>query len=137
VKLLVIRFSSIGDLTQALSIPSFVKSYVPNSQIHFVTRADLAQLLENHPNIDKLWALEKSLGFSGLLKIIAELRKENYTHVYDAHNNLRSALIRLFLWKPKKLVRPMYRLKRYLLIQWHINLFEKPFSSKKSAPTSS
>ena len=130
-KLLIIRFSSIGDLTQALSIPSFVKSYVPKAQIHFVTRGDLAQLLENHPNIDKLWSLEKSLGFSGLLKIISELRTEDYTHVYDAHNNLRSALIRLFLWKPKKLVRPMHRLKRYLLIQWHINLFEKPFSGQR------
>lgn len=130
-KLLIIRFSSIGDLTQSLSIPSFVKSYVPQAEIHFITRADLAPLLHNHPGINRLWALEKSLGFSGLLKIIAQLRNENFTHIYDAHNNLRSALIRFLIWKPKKLVRPMYRMKRFLLIHFHINLFEKPFSGQR------
>lgn len=130
-KLLIIRFSSIGDLTQSLSIPSFVKSYVPQAEIHFITRADLAPLLHNHPAVDRLWALEKSLGFSGLLEIIAKLRNENFTHIYDAHNNLRSALIRFLIWKPKKLVRPMHRLKRFLLIRLHINLFEKPFSGQR------
>lgn len=130
-KLLIIRFSSIGDLTQALSLPSFVKSYVPQAQIHFITRADLAPLLQNHPDIDRTWSLEKSLGFSGLLKIISKLRKENFTHIYDAHNNLRSASIRLLIWSPKKLVRPMMRIKRFLLIKFHINLFEQPFSGQR------
>ncbi|MBC7465810.1 MAG: glycosyltransferase family 9 protein [Bdellovibrio sp.] len=130
-KLLIIRFSSIGDLTQSLSIPSFVKSYVPQAEIHFITRADLAPLLHNHPNVNRLWALEKSLGLTGLLKLITQLRNENYTHIYDAHNNLRSALIRFLILKPKKLVRPMYRLKRLLLIRFHINLFEKPFSGQR------
>ncbi|MFZ3231608.1 MAG: glycosyltransferase family 9 protein [Pseudobdellovibrio sp.] len=130
-KLLIIRFSSIGDLTQALSISSFVKSYVPQAEIHFITRSDLAPLLQNHPNINLTWSLDKTSGFLGLLKIISKLREENFTHIYDAHNNLRSALIRLLLWKPKKVVRPMMRLKRFLLIQFHYNLFEKPFSGQR------
>lgn len=130
-KLLIIRFSSIGDLTQALSIPSFIKSYVPQAEIHFITRSDLAPLLENHPNIHRIWSLEKSLGFSGLLEIISELRAQNFTHIYDAHNNLRSFLIRLLIWGPKKLVRPMKRIKRFFLIKLHINLFEKPFSGQR------
>lgn len=130
-KLLIIRFSSIGDLTQSLSIPSFVKSYVPQAEIHFITRSDMAPLLKNHPAIDQVWSLEKSLGFSGLLKIIAQLRKENFTHVYDAHNNLRSLVMRLLIWKPITLVRPMHRFKRLLLIRFHINLFEKPFSGQR------
>jgi ADP-heptose:LPS heptosyltransferase len=131
VKLLIIRFSSIGDLTQALSIPSFVASYEPKAEIHFITRSDLAPLLKNHPHVHRIWAVEKVAGIKGLLQIILKLRKENFTHIYDAHNNLRSALIRFLIWKPRKLVRPMKRLKRFLLIRFHINLFEKPFSGQR------
>lgn len=131
VKLLIIRFSSIGDLTQSLSLPSFIKSNVPQAEIHFITRSDLAPILENHPQIHRVWSLQKSLGFSGLLKIIGELRKQNFTHIYDAHNNLRSAWIRSLILGPRKLVRPMKRIKRFFLIQFHINLFEMPFSGQR------
>lgn len=130
-KILIIRFSSIGDLTQALSIPSFIKYYVPQAEIHFITRKDLSTIVEGHPDIHKIWTLDRSEGFSGLQKLIKELRKQNYTHVYDAHNNLRSFFIRKFVKSDSTLVRPMMRLKRFLLIKFHINLFEKPFSGQR------
>lgn len=130
-KILIIRFSSIGDLTQALSIPAFLKNTNSETEIHFVTRKDLAQLADNNPNIKKVWSLDKKLGFAGLLQLISNLRKENFSHIYDAHNNLRSFFIRGIIWGPKKLVRPMYRWKRFLLLQFHINLFEQPFSGQR------
>ena len=114
-KILIIRFSSIGDLTQALSIPAFLKAANSKTEIHFVTRKDLAQLADNNPYIKKVWSLDKNTGFTGLIRLISNLRKENFTHIYDAHNNLRSFLIRALLLGPKKLVRPMYRWKRFLL----------------------
>ena len=130
-KILIIRFSSIGDLTQALSIPAFLKAANSKTEIHFVTRKDLAQLADNNPYIKKVWSLDKNTGFTGLIRLISNLRKENFTHIYDAHNNLRSFLIRALLLGPKKLVRPMYRWKRFLLLQFHINLFEQPFSGQR------
>lgn len=130
-KILIIRFSSIGDLTQALSIPSFIKSYVADAEIHFVTRQDLAPILENHPNIHKIWKLDRQTGFLGLLSLAKELRTQNFTHVYDAHNNLRSFFIRTFISANNTLVRPMMRFKRFLLIRFQINHFEKPFSGQR------
>ncbi len=130
-KILIIRFSSIGDLAQALSLPSFISLQHPEAEVHFITRADLAPLLENHPYIRKIWSLDKSTGIRGLLNLISLLRKENFTHVYDAHNNLRSFIIRLLLRKPKTLARPMMRFKRFLLLRFHINLFELPFSGQR------
>ena len=64
-KILIIRFSSIGDLTQALSLPGVIKSYHPQAEIHFVTRSDLASLVENHPDVTRLWTLDRKLGFKG------------------------------------------------------------------------
>lgn len=130
-KILIIRFSSIGDLTQALSIPSFIKSYVPQAEIHFVTRDDLSQLTENHPDIHKIWTLHRQTGFTGLIKLINKLNEHQFTHIYDAHNNLRSFFIRFFVRSEFTLTRPMMRLKRILLIKFHYNLFEKPFSGQR------
>lgn len=130
-KVLIIRFSSIGDLTQALSIPSLIHQHTPNAEIQFVTRQDLSGLLENNPHIQKIWKLDRKLGLGGLWKMIQELKKENFTHIYDAHNNLRSFLIRLFVSADHKLVRPMMRFKRFMLLQFHKNYFEKPFSGQR------
>lgn len=130
-KVLIIRFSSIGDLTQALSIPSLIHQHTPEAEIQFVTRQDLSGLLENNPHIRKVWRLDRKQGFSGLWKMIQDLKKENFTHIYDAHNNLRSFLIRLFVSAPQKLTRPMMRMKRFMLLQFHKNYFEKPFSGQR------
>lgn len=135
-KILVIRFSSIGDLTQALSIPSLIKHYHPKAELHFVTRLDLHTLLENHPHINHIWTLDRQRGLKGLLSLIRLLKKENFTHIYDAHNNVRSLLITLGLSArlsqiPKVLRRPMMRIKRFFLIRFQINFFEKPFSGQR------
>ena len=130
-KILIIRFSSIGDLTQALSIPSFIISNWPQTEIHFVTRKDLSAIIENHPHIQKIWTLDRNSGIKGLIKLIQELRRQKFTHVYDAHNNLRSFFIRTFINSEMVLVKPMMRLKRFLLINFQINLFEKPFSGQR------
>lgn len=130
-KVLIIRFSSIGDLTQALSIPGLINSYHPDAEIHFVTRQDLAELVLEHPAVFKVWSLDRKLGFSGLRSLTKELAKENFTHIYDAHNNLRSWYIRTFVKAAGKLTRPMMRFKRFLLINFQINLFEKPFSGQR------
>ncbi len=130
-KILIIRFSSIGDLTQALSIPAFIKSYVAQAEIHFVTRKDLAPIVENHPAIKKLWVLDRALGINGLFALAKELRAEKFTHVYDAHNNMRSLVIRMYVHADSTLVRPMMRFKRFLLIKFQKNLFEKPFSGQR------
>ena len=130
-KVLIIRFSSIGDLTQALSIPSLIKKYDAQAEVHFVTRLDLSTLLENNPHIHRIWSLDRKKGLKGLLQLICELRKENFSHIYDAHNNLRSFMIRHLVSAPNKLVRPMMRFKRFMLIRFQKNYFEKPFSGQR------
>lgn len=130
-KILIIRFSSIGDLTQALSLPAHIKSYVADAEVHFVTRDDLSEILQNNPHIKKIWTLKRSDGFSGLLKLARQLNAEGFTHIYDAHNNLRSFIIRHMVAAKYKLTKPMFRFKRFLLLNFHINHFEKPFSGQR------
>lgn len=140
-KILIIRFSSFGDVTQCLSVPSALQKKISDCEIHWVVRKDLSSLLENHPAIHHIWAYDRKSGLSGLLRMIWKLRAEKFTHIYDAHNNLRSWLINLFLLPPLDLsrsfhppqwiVRSIRRWKRFLLFNFRVNLFEQPFSGQR------
>lgn len=162
-KILILRFSSFGDVTQSLSIPSRlmdlckmttseVKSLHKkidlqsdnndnDMEIHWATRTDMACLLENHPHIHKIWLLDRKQKLAGLWRLIGELRKQNFTHIYDAHNNLRSLLIcllllpplNLFVWlnPPHFIRKSQKRWKRFLLFKFRINTYEQPFSGQR------
>ncbi len=129
-KILIIRFSSIGDVTQALSLPYLIKKKHPAAEIHFLTRSDFEDIIRCSKDVDQIWSLDKHKGVSGLWQMIQKLKQENYTIVYDAHNNLRSFFVRLFLNPKIKVVKPMYRMKRFLLLNFKINLFPEPFSGQ-------
>jgi lipopolysaccharide heptosyltransferase II len=136
-KILLIRFSSFGDVTQCLSVPSLLKEKIPEAEIHWVTRADMAPLLKDHPAITKIWQFDRKLGANGLIDLGKKLREEKFTHIYDAHNNLRS---RILCWimrfpfvfnRPQLLRRSIRRWKRFLLFKFRLNYFEMPFSGQR------
>ena len=137
-RILLIRFSSFGDVTQTLSVASRLAEM---GEVHWVTRFDLAPLLQDHPAIHQVWTLERREGVRGLIKLLLKIRSENFTHIYDAHNNLRSRLVCLVLspWlkpsalfsKPKVLRKSQKRWKRFLLFRFRLNTYEKPFSGQR------
>ena len=124
-KLLIIRFSSFGDIIQTLSVVEAFLRQNPNSEIHWAVRSEFSELLKHNKNITKIWALNKKEGFSGLWNLTKDLKKENYTHIYDAHNNLRSRFLSFFLWPKFFLRRSKDRFKRLLLFTFRINLYPK------------
>lgn len=133
-KILIIRFSSIGDVLQTLSVASRLKEEFSQAEIHAATQSRFVPFFKNHPGVAKVWSVPKKSGLSELWALSKELAKENFTHVYDAHNNLRSRLLvfmlRLRLKTFKFIRRPIYRLKRLFLFRFRWNLFEKPFSGQ-------
>ncbi len=124
-KLLIIRFSSFGDIIQTLSIVEAFLSEHPEAEVHWATRSDFVELLEHNPRIKKIWTLERRDGIKGLFRLIDQLKKENFTHIYDAHNNLRSFIMGFFLRPQNFLRRSKDRIKRILLFRFRINLFPK------------
>lgn len=137
-KILIIRFSSFGDVVQSLSLPSALRERFPRAQIHWITREDMADLLQGHPALNRVWSFRRQDGLSGLVKLAFQLRRENFTHVYDAHNNLRShlltAILRPLAWiglGPRLIRRSLRRWKRFLLFRFRVNTFEMPFSGQR------
>jgi len=130
-KVLVIRFSSIGDVTQALSIPGHIHRFFPEAEIHILTKDSFKELFMNHYAVTKVWTILPSGGLVDIWRLSKTLRQQKFTHLYDAHNNLRSNLFYFLVRAKNKLQRPMQRWKRFLLLHFKINLFEKPLSGQR------
>ncbi len=139
-KILIIRFSSFGDVLQTLSVAGLLGESFPQAEIHWITRQEFTPLIEGHPHLHRVWSLRKGAALSDLLRLGLELRSENFTHIYDAHNNLRSHILcwqlngilawRVLMGKHHFLRRSIYRWRRFLLFRFRKNLFPKPFTGQ-------
>jgi ADP-heptose:LPS heptosyltransferase len=122
-KILVIRLSSIGDIIQCSAVPRHLRLRFPNAQIHWLVRADNGDLVQHNPHLNEIISFDRKNGLAQWIKLCLRLRKSAYTHVYDAHNNLRSHLLTLFV-RPKFFIRrSKNRFKRFLLFIFKLNLF--------------
>lgn len=83
-KILVIRFSSIGDIVLCSPVFRLLKLQW-NSEIHWLTKSKYQFVNEHNPHIDKIYTFEND--YKNLLR---ELRSENYDLIIDLHKNLRS-----------------------------------------------
>lgn len=88
-KILVIRFSSIGDIVLTTPVVRVLKTQLPDAEIHYCTKKQFQIILSENPYIDKLHLLEDNLNV-----LISTLRKEKYDYIIDLHNNLRTFIIK-------------------------------------------
>lgn len=134
-KILIVRFSSFGDIIQCLSVVAPLRKKFPNAKVDWLTKAEFTELLKVSGEIDRLYHLDKRDGLRGLFEIAKTIRTENYDIIYDAHNNLRSHILRFFLIGApfgRWVFRFKDRFKRVLLFTFRINLFPKPFKGMLS-----
>lgn len=114
-KILIVRFSSIGDIVLTSPVIRCVKEQVKNSEVHFITKKQFAGILGANPHIDKLYTIGKDIS-----EVSRELKKENYDYVVDLHHNLRSAQIKTLLGKSSGSFRKL-NLEKWLLVNLKIN----------------
>ena len=88
-KILIIRFSSIGDIVLTTPVIRILKTQIPNSEIHYCTKLSYHSVLIANPYITKFYFLKESI--SDLAK---ELKAENYDLVVDLHKNLRTFILK-------------------------------------------
>ncbi|PZR38994.1 MAG: glycosyl transferase [Azospira oryzae] len=91
-KILVIRFSSIGDIVLTTPVVRCLKTQLDDAEIHYATKPNFKVLFEENPYIDKMHYLTGGIG-----EFIAGLRKENFDCIIDLHHNLRTTLIKTAL----------------------------------------
>jgi ADP-heptose:LPS heptosyltransferase len=83
-KILVIRFSSIGDIVLTTPVVRCLKKQL-GAEVHFLTKKGFEKILISNPNINRVFSIEKKVS-----EIIKTLKSEHYDCVIDLHNNIRS-----------------------------------------------
>ncbi len=130
-RILVIKFSSIGDIVLTTSPLKSLKTLYPSSKISFMTLNDYASILEGNKYIDRIIPLDRNAGLKQLIKTGRWINSSAYDLVIDFHNSLRSKIIRFWIRKIPKRYLKKPRLKRFLLFRFRKNLFATDFSQLK------
>ncbi|MEZ4942603.1 MAG: glycosyltransferase family 9 protein [Saprospiraceae bacterium] len=113
-KILLLRFSSIGDIVLTTPVVRCLKQQL-GAELHYLTKEKFAQVLSANPYLDRIHTFEKSLA-----QIMPELRREKFDWIIDLHHNLRSARVKWTLRRPSKAFDKL-NLEKWLLVRLGIN----------------
>jgi ADP-heptose:LPS heptosyltransferase len=94
VKILVIRFSAIGDILLTFPVVAALQHKYPAAEIHFLTKPSNKAVLELLSSKVQPRFLQESL-----VQTATQLRRERYDLVIDLHNNLRTFLLQVLMLK--------------------------------------
>ena len=94
-KILIIRFSSIGDIVLTTPVIRCLRKKYPNAEIHFLTKSSFKNIIFSNPHINKFHFYKDSLR-----KVIKNLRLIKFDYVIDLHNNLRTLIVKKSLGVP-------------------------------------
>lgn len=114
-RLLVLRFSSIGDIVLTSPVLRCIRGQVKDAEIHFATKSAFADLVRFNPHVSKVHELGEDLG-----DLIARLKAERFDAVIDLHHNLRTARIKRALGVPAHSF-PKLNIEKWLLVNLRID----------------
>lgn len=114
-KILVIRFSSIGDIVLTSPVLRCLKHQIPETELHFLTKKQNAGILTANPYIDKLHLFEDDLQAT-----IQSLKKEQFDFILDLHSSIRSGLLRKRLGVRSRVFNKM-NVQKWLFTTFKIN----------------
>src|SRR5919202_5564505 len=91
-KLLVLRFASIGDIVLTTPVVRCLKQQLSGAEVHYCTDKEYQALVDYSPYIDKRHYLS-----GNVYQLIRQLRAEQFDYVIDLQNNWLSSLIKTAL----------------------------------------
>jgi len=97
-KIIVLRFSAMGDVAMAASVLHEFSAHNPNTEIIMVSRSAFKPFFDRIPNLIFHPIQPKTVhkGIDGLYKLYQELRSYKPSAIADLHDNLRSRAISTF-----------------------------------------
>ncbi len=128
-KILIIRFSSIGDIVLASPVLRCVKQQLPDSEVHFLTKLSYKIVTAENPYVDKFFYYDDNLE-----ELLVRLKAEKYDHVIDLHNNIRSNQIKRSLKTDTHTIDKLTK-QKILLTQLNIDVMPNRHITQRSLDT--
>lgn len=113
-KILIIRFSSIGDIVLTSPVIRLLKEQL-QAEVHYLTKASYALILAANPHVDQVFTIQKNIE-----EVAAQLKVEKYDHIIDLHKNWRSLSLRKALGRPASSFNKL-NIEKWLLTNLGIN----------------
>ncbi len=82
-KVLIIRFSSIGDIVLTSPVPRLLKAQ--GFEVHYLSKNSFRAILETNSHIDKVFGIDEQV-----TEVLDQLKLEQYDFIADLHWNIRS-----------------------------------------------
>jgi len=114
-KILIIRFSSIGDIVLTTPVIRCIKEQKPKIEIHYLTKKSFKGILEHNPYLSKIHTIEKDIK-----EIATALKQENFDYIIDLHNNLRSLQTKRIIGKSSSSFKKL-NFKKWMLVNFKID----------------
>jgi len=121
--ILLVRFSSIGDVLLTTPLIRAMRRTWPASRITFLVKETFAPLLKDNPHLDEVITLRGGGGLSELLEISRSLKQRKVNLLADLHNSLRSRILRSLVPAEETIVYAKLTLKRSLLIYGRLDFY--------------
>lgn len=118
-KILIVRFSSIGDIVLTTSVVRCLKQQLKDAEVHYLTKKSFLPVIEHNPYVDKFYTIKDSVK-----EVISQLKKENYDYVIDLHHNVRTLRLKKALGK-KSFSFNKLNWEKFLLVNFKINRLPK------------
>ena len=112
-KILVIRFSSIGDIVLTTPVIRAIKTQL-SCKLHVLVKKRFSNIYRNNPNVDRVHLIHDNKD------VLQELRAENFDFIVDLQKNLRSLKIKKTLGKPNASF-PKLNILKWLVVNLKIN----------------
>lgn len=89
-RILVLRFSSIGDIVLTTPVVRCLKEHYGNDcQVDFLTKDAYRSIVESNPYLNKVYSFGDSLN-----EVLPRLKSAKYDHVVDLHKNIRTSKLK-------------------------------------------
>lgn len=122
-KILIVRFSSIGDILLATPLIRILRRHFPEAQIDFLTKSRFSELLHANPYLSNLILFDDSQGFSELKRIKKQIQNEHYDWFINIHQNIRTAYLKWNTPFTCYFVINKRAFRRFLLVNFHRNFY--------------
>ncbi len=123
-KILIIRFSSIGDIILASPLIRMLRTAYPQAQIDFLVKSEYVELIKHNQHLSSVIEL-RTTQREELHLLRQRIQKESYTAIFDIHNSLRSRHLRKFSGAKYVRVVKKHALARFLLVNLKKNFYPK------------
>lgn len=129
-RILLIRFSSLGDLVLLTALLDGIAEAFPGHDLHLATKEQYRELFESNRQIAKIHALPAGSGFGALVGLRRDLASEGFETIIDAHNVIRSNFLYRTIGARRKVQLGKDQIRKLSIIRAGKDIYEENVTMK-------